>query len=496
MSRLFACIVFLLALVTATTTTAQSNDNNVDFSAIDRFMNDQLAAQRIPGASLVITHDGEVVHLRGYGEARPGEPVTPQTQFFIGSVSKSFTALAVMQLVEQGRVELDAPVQTYVPEFAPSDARAAQVTVRHLLNMSSGLSDRGFPDPTTSPDLSISDYVRLLADAQFVAQPGTRFHYFNPNYVVLARLIERVSEQPFDAYMRDSVFTPLGMTNTVEVRHTGAMPAVPNLAQGHTLFFTQPIALAEQPWFVAGAGGIVSTAEDMGRYLLLHTQGGQVDETRLVSAESIAQMHTPQGDPAAGYGLGWFQRPGLSPRLIEHSGGVQTMTSDMVWLPDSDYAFVLLMNRQHFLSVYTAFPQLKNGLVALLSGSQPGGGLTAQTLGIGLLVVMVVNVALELRGLFRVPAWGRQVAGKRFAAIVPTLLSDLLGVLVLLLLPTLSGLLLDRVPTYQTLLIAMPDVMLWLGLGALIGLLRLIARIWVWQRNRQMVARAASTAPA
>ena len=130
-------------------------DAGVDVSAIDRFVAAQMTAHRVPGLALAITHGAEARYVKGYGTARDNQPVTPQTQFFIASLSKSFTALAAMQLAEAGRINLDAPVETYLPEFTLADpAGASQITIRHLLNQVSGLADAGFPEsrlpqPTT-----------------------------------------------------------------------------------------------------------------------------------------------------------------------------------------------------------------------------------------------------------------------------------------------------------------------------------------------------------
>jgi CubicO group peptidase (beta-lactamase class C family) len=482
MIRLALLAVLLFSQVQAAS--AQNANPGVDFAAVDRFMREQLEAQLIPGAALVITQGDEVVHVGNYGEARPGEAVTAQTQFFIGSLSKSFTALAVMQLVEQGLVTLDTPVQQLVPEFAPADPRASQVTVRHLLNMSSGLSDRGFPMLVTDPGIALSEYIALLRDAQFVSEPGTRFHYFNANYVLLARLIEVVSGQPFAEYMRDQVFVPLGMNSTLEVRHTGAVPTLPNLAQGHSLLFIRPIPLRENLGFILGAGGIVSTADDMGRYLVAQTNGGILSDTQIVSPQTIALMQTAQGDRSAEYAFGWFDRANQSPRLIEHSGSLTTYASDMVLLPEHETAFVILMNHQHFLASYTAYPQIKQGLVALLSGGQPLGGISARAVGVILLVIAIINLIFEVRALFQLPKWAQSSAGKRLPQIVSSLISDAASILILLLLPTLSGVFLDRVPSFETLITSMPDVMMWLVLGAVLSALKIIIKLVLWARQR------------
>ncbi len=172
-------------------------------NAIDRLINEQIATQHIPGLALAVTQGDKILYAKGYGVASSSQPVTVQTQFFIASVSKSFTAVAVMQLVEAGKINLDTPVQTYLPEFTLTDPNtAAQITIRHLLNQVSGLSDWGFPESQRPQPTTLKQRVTSLNIARPVAVPGTEFHYFNPNYAILARVVEVVSQQPFSEYLR------------------------------------------------------------------------------------------------------------------------------------------------------------------------------------------------------------------------------------------------------------------------------------------------------
>lgn len=130
---------------------AGAPDAGPDQAAIDRFITDRLEANNLPGVAVAITAGDRQLHLRGYGKAGPGESVTPQTQFRIGSLSKSFTAAAVLQLVDAGQISLDAPVVEYLPDFRVDDPRSDRITVRHLLNHTSGLSDQAYPAGALPP---------------------------------------------------------------------------------------------------------------------------------------------------------------------------------------------------------------------------------------------------------------------------------------------------------------------------------------------------------
>ena len=204
MKSLFRPILIFLSVLIVITFNINGSTNQVDLEGrVDRFIMAQMKTHHIPGLALAITHNNQVLHVKGYSTANNERPVTAQTQFLIASVSKSFTAMAVMQLVEAGQINLDSPVQTYLPEFTLADpAIAAKITIRHLLNQVSGLSDVGFPDELqVSQATTIGDRVTSLSRASPVASPGAQFNYFNPNYEVLARVVEAVSQQSFSAYL-------------------------------------------------------------------------------------------------------------------------------------------------------------------------------------------------------------------------------------------------------------------------------------------------------
>ena len=214
-----------------------------DFAAVDAYLEEQRQALDIPGMAVAIVQGDQVAHLGSYGEAdSDGRPVTPQTPFQIGSTTKSFTALAVMQLVEAGLVELDAPVQTYLPWFRVADeAASAQITIRHLLNQTSGLSTATGRDEFAASDLSdqaIENSVRALADVELTAAPGATYQYCNTNFTIAGLVVQVVSGQSYESYMQAHIFDPL------EMRHsfTAQEPAEQDgLATGYVTFLGIPV---------------------------------------------------------------------------------------------------------------------------------------------------------------------------------------------------------------------------------------------------------------
>jgi CubicO group peptidase (beta-lactamase class C family) len=211
-SMVAAGLVTLLIILPACASPGSGHDAaryGVETAGLESMLAEQLDAIGVPGMSVAITHDDEVVYLGGFGSDGRGHPIDADTQFMIASLTKSFTAVAVLQLVERGTVELDAPVRRYLPEFTTADPPASgQITVRQLLNQTSGMADAGFKAGLTAHPDTLEDRVQDLRSARLVSEPGRSFHYFDPNYQVLARLVEVVTGRKFSSQLLDRVFAP------------------------------------------------------------------------------------------------------------------------------------------------------------------------------------------------------------------------------------------------------------------------------------------------
>ncbi|HEX9108690.1 MAG TPA: serine hydrolase domain-containing protein, partial [Longimicrobiales bacterium] len=180
------------------------------------------------------------MHERGFGVADPdGRPVTPRTPFILGSMTKSFTALAVMQLVEQGRVVLDAPVQRYLPWFALRDSAAsARITVRQLLNHTSGIpKSAGLEIVRSAEARTLTQERSLLAAVRLTHTPGAVFEYSNANYWVLGRVLEAATDTPYAAFVHEHILAPLGMSHTYTSERDARREG---LAQGYRVWFGFP----------------------------------------------------------------------------------------------------------------------------------------------------------------------------------------------------------------------------------------------------------------
>lgn len=266
-----------------------------------------------------------------------------------------------MQLVETGKLALDVPVRTYLPEFTLADpAVAAQITIRHLLNHTSGLADKGFPEMRLPQPATVAERVASLRTACPVAPPGAEFHYFNPNYGVLARVVEVVSGQSFSRYLRTHIFAPLRMEHTYNVV-TAADVALQadHLAQGHVVAYGFPVAVSEMSGYLGGSGGVVSTANDMAQYLIMQNHGGRLLDAVLLSREGTRAMHMPAATSGSNYAMGWFVTQEDGQRVLEHNGVLSTFHADVVLMPELNYGIVVLYNINSLPLSLVAFPAIK-----------------------------------------------------------------------------------------------------------------------------------------
>jgi CubicO group peptidase (beta-lactamase class C family) len=354
--------------------------NKKKFSIIDSFIEEQMIRLNIPGVSLAIVEGDQIVHLRGFGRARPGgEAPSPQTPFFIGSTTKSFTALAVMQLVESGKVDLDAPLQCYLPWFRVADRHAsACITVRHLLNQTSGLPL--LPGWEVMADFddrpgATERQARALSSLKLTRLPGDAFEYSNVNYNLLGLVIEAASGEPYAVYIQKYIFDPL------EMRHSYTSKAAAQrdgLAVGHQSWFGVPVAVPDMPVASAmlPAGFLISSAEDMGRYLIAHLNAGRCGDAQILSPEGIAELHRPVAetrmlsDAKGWYGMGWYTEQYGQTRILSHSGLVPDFYAFMALLPVQKKGVVLLYNIDHFTMQLT-LTEVSTAVAMQLTGDPP-----------------------------------------------------------------------------------------------------------------------------
>ncbi|WP_326955702.1 serine hydrolase domain-containing protein [Amycolatopsis sp. NBC_01286] len=455
MTRLFALLGAFFFLLATPASAAPAREG------IDDYVRAYLDHTGLPGAAVAVTHGADVVRVAGYGHDAAGAPITASTRLPIASLSKSMTAFAVLRLVDAGRVGLDQPVTRYLPEFRLADPRGARITVRMLLDQTSGMADSAFPDLTLPQPHTLAEAVSRLRDAGLADEPGAKFHYHNPNYEVAARIVEVVAGQPFADYLRTRLFAPLGMTSSSTV---DSPPA--GLSPGYVRAFGFAVPVGEPDWFTGGSHGVLSTATDLTRWLIAQRDGGGV-----LSPASAALAHTPA--PGHGYAFGWgAYRPGQ----LSHNGEWFSHTAAQVLLPGG-YGVTVLATTG--LALDNDADSLAQGLATLVQGGTPElalpAGVVADRVLAGLILLSVVLAVLGVRHARRWAArrtsWWR--AGLR-------LLPSLLPAVVLALLPQLMSVVFaGRRGTFGQLLYVWPGVVTWLAAATLCALVVSAARIRV-----------------
>ncbi len=321
-----------------------ASKDQTDYQTVDEYITARMRSDHIPGLALAIVKGDQIVYLKGYGRAdQSGRPVTPQTPFLIGSITKSFTALAVMQLVEAGKVDLDAPVQRYIPWFRTADPKAsAQITVRMLINQTSGLPLGPTMVTWTWPDEpdAIERHVRLLANVSLASPPGGGFTYSNANFVTLAMIVQVVTGQSYEDYIRRHIFAPLDMQHSY-VSQEAAMQD--GMATGYRWWFGYPIPVTI-PFNRANlpAGFAISSAEGMAHFLVAQLNGGRYQDVPVLSAEGIATL---QAEPPPGaYGMGWELVRLDGRRLINHDGATANYQASVFIDPETQVGVFVAAN--------------------------------------------------------------------------------------------------------------------------------------------------------
>lgn len=295
-----------------------------------------------PGAAVMVIDGGEIVHRAGYGYADLEErtPIDADTAFRLASVSKQFTAMAVMLLAEEGRLGYDDPVRRYLPQLSPYPA----VTFRHLMTHTGGLPEYYEVIYTSAGMPSNADALALLATmGGTVFAPGERYEYSNPGYDMLATLVAEVAGEDFPAFMRERIFVPLGMRSTLVHDHT--RPEVPGRAfgyapngagDGYVLDNDDPLN------GIVGSGGVYSTLNDLYRW-----DKALYGET-LVSFAALEEAFTParlNDGSVLDYGFGWRVEDHEDHLRVRHGGSWVGFRTHIARCPQERFTVIILSNR-------------------------------------------------------------------------------------------------------------------------------------------------------
>ena len=299
----------------------------------------------VPAISIALVDDQRIVWARGFGLERIADsvPATAETVYRVGSVSKLFTDLAIMQLVERGAIDLDAPVTTYLPEFTPENPFGTPITLRHLMSHRSGL----VREPPAghyfdSSGTSLAATVASLAPTRLVYAPGERVKYSNAGIAVVGRVLEATRRRPFGAYLDSALLTPMGMRRSAFDRRADLAPRVPD-----ALMWGYDGRRSPAPTFELGmapAGSMYTTVLDLGRFMRMLFGGGSLDGQRIVRRTTLDSMWTPQfaNDARTGAGIGFFIDEFEGHRSVGHGGAIYGFATELMALPDEKLGVVVV----------------------------------------------------------------------------------------------------------------------------------------------------------
>jgi serine beta-lactamase-like protein LACTB, mitochondrial len=309
---------------------------------IEALVNAEMLKQKIPGLTVAVAAGRRVVWTAGFGmqDVENNVAARPATVYRLGSISKPITAVAVMQLFERGRLDLDAPVQKYCPAFPE---KQWPVTTRQVLGHLAGIRHYKSDDEFNSTRFyaSVAEGLNMFKDDPLLSEPGTKYNYTTHGYSVLGCVVEGASGQKFADFVSENVFKPAAMER---IRVDSVADIIPNRAQGYRITDKGVLTnspLADNSYKVPG-GGFVSTAEDLARFAVA------LQTDRLLKRETMELMYAPQklkDGKETTYGLGWGvgKRP-AGERAVGHSGGQQRVSTFLHMQPDQGLAVVVMSN--------------------------------------------------------------------------------------------------------------------------------------------------------
>ena len=309
----------------------------VKLPQLDQFVSEQANQQLFSGA-LLVAQQGQILLSKGYGMADQARqlPNTPQTRFRLGSVTKPFTALAILQLQAQGKLTVQDLICRYLPA-CPAAWQA--ITLHHLLTHTSGIPDvERLPEyaqiktlPTTP-----AQTIALFRDKPLAFTPGTHWDYSSSGYILLGAILEQVTGKSYETVLQENIFTPVGMQNTGYEHDTAT------LARGYVNATT--VAAPIEMSLPFAAGGLYSTVEDLYRWAQALTTDALLPQP-LLDLLFTPYAAIPQSDGAS-YGYGWVISQPFGHRMIGHNGGIDGFVASFNRFPDDDVTIILLSNRQ------------------------------------------------------------------------------------------------------------------------------------------------------
>lgn len=370
-------ILFLcgLACLIPASSLAQTKKQTEAIKKLEKLISHEVKEKRLPALSIAIVDDQKVIWSKGFGYADPKKktPATAKTVYRVGSVSKLFTDLAIMQLVEQGKIDLDAPVTKYLPNFKPENPYSKKITLRQLMTHRSGLvreSPVGHYFDPEEPTLQAT--VESLNTTKLVYEPETKTKYSNAAIATVGYVLEKLEVKPFPKVLSDNVLSPLGMKSTSFEK----TPVVKkNLAKAvmwswHGREFPAPtFELGMTP-----AGCMYSTVLDLGKFMSALFNEGKGVNGQLVKKETLEKMWTPQFEKKGtktGFGIGFYVQDHKGKRKIGHGGAIYGFATQLSFMPEEKLGVAVVISRDVANAVSRRLADLSLDIMLALKNDKP-----------------------------------------------------------------------------------------------------------------------------
>ncbi|BBH24346.1 hypothetical protein Back11_56910 [Paenibacillus baekrokdamisoli] len=325
---------------------------------LDRILNEFVQLEPMPGLAIGIVKDYQMIYAKGFGvkDITTKEPVDKNTLFHHASISKTLVATGILQLVERGMIDLDSSITNYLPYFSMADERYRLITIRQLLNHTSGMPDEDDYewDRPQYDDQSLERYVKSINNRELLTDPGKQFSYSNIGYEILGDIIAKVSGVSFEQYMNDHIIESTRMQGSTYLKHEAdihlATPHILGVQNGYGGVISDvfPYNRAHSP-----SSTLYANAEDMCRYAIAHLNRGSASDGQTIlrtqSYDELWKQHasTGYGAEQANIGLSWFLGEYKGSRMVSHSGMDTGFQSNLILLPDKGIAVSVMTNSDY-----------------------------------------------------------------------------------------------------------------------------------------------------
>ncbi len=337
-----ACVVVMLSILAQAPAQAPSPLSDQTRGQLDQIARQVLESTGVPSASVAVVKDGTLAYAHAYGNARlePATPATAEMRYKIGSISKQFTATAILMLAEQGKLSLDDPVSRFVPDLT----RANEVTIRQLLSHTSGYQDywpQDYVPPFMLTPITADEILTRWARKPLDFDPGTKWQYSNTNYVIAGVIVEKASGMPLLRFLSSHIFEPLGMQSVVNIDQDHLADTDPTGYMRYGLGPLRPAPREGKGWLFA-AGELAMLVADLAKWDVA------MMNQRLLKPSSYQEMQKDvllKNGTGTSYALGVFVRNQAGHRLVEHSGEVSGFTAENMVFPEERVAVIVLTNQ-------------------------------------------------------------------------------------------------------------------------------------------------------